>query len=422
MSDRSTRKKDTDAPRGLFRPPSGGWAIRFTCGAGHIHEEKIGPLKIDAIRVYHERRARAHAEPGWCPVAERERARAEVRAAQARRMNFRQYAEEYLAWAKLHHQGWRTEESRIRIMVEVFGDVMVDSLTLADVERFLDGLLKDRSQSTRNRYRTLLHAMLNRAKRHGRLSANPVQGVGKFREPEGRTLYLVPEEEAAVREALDPGAMTTGRPRMDECRTDLRPLFAVSVHTGLRWSEQRALRWADVDLLTGLITVRQSKSGYSRQVPMNSLVRSALVDLASQRTRPDDAEEPVFRCSYTAPDKFFPKAVARARKALVAAGKDASRLDGYTWHCNRHTFASRLVMAGVDLRTVQTLGGWRSLAMVQRYSHLAPAHLAEAVERLVPGDAKPVGSRGPSPAGTRPAAAELGLNLDDDRRPRVGVA
>ena len=40
-------------------------------------------------------------------------------------------------------------------------------------------------------------------------------------------------------------------------------------------------------------------------------------------------------------------------------------------------------MAGVDLRSVQTLGGWRSLTMVQRYSHLSPQHLRDAVERLV---------------------------------------
>lgn len=40
-------------------------------------------------------------------------------------------------------------------------------------------------------------------------------------------------------------------------------------------------------------------------------------------------------------------------------------------------------MAGVDLRSVQALGGWRTLAMVHRYSHLAPTHLLEAVERLV---------------------------------------
>jgi Phage integrase family len=50
---------------------------------------------------------------------------------------------------------------------------------------------------------------------------------------------------------------------------------------------------------------------------------------------------------------------------------------------NRHTFASWLVMAGVDLRTVQQLGSWQSLAMVQRYRHLAPDHLRAAVGRLV---------------------------------------
>jgi len=55
-------------------------------------------------------------------------------------------------------------------------------------------------------------------------------------------------------------------------------------------------------------------------------------------------------------------------------------------------FASRLVMAGMDLLTVQRLGGWRTLAMVQRYSHLAPDHLRAAVERL--------------------AVVQLGQNLD----------
>ena len=77
------------------------------------------------------------------------------------------------------------------------------------------------------------------------------------------------------------------------------------------------------------------------------------------------------------------KAVARAQAALQEAQHDASRPEAYTWHCNRHTFASRLVMAGVDLRTIQQLGGWRTLTIVQRYSRLAPTHLQEAVERLV---------------------------------------
>ncbi len=124
------------------------------------------------------------------------------------------------------------------------------------------------------------------------------------------------------------------------------------VNTGLRWSEQRRLEWRDVDFLTGLLTVRQSKSGHSRQIPMNSVVRSTLFDLASRRQDPENPAEIVFRCPYRQPDRFFPKAVERAQTALRDAGKDASRLDGYTWHGNRHTFASRLVMAGVDLRTI----------------------------------------------------------------------
>ena len=53
-----------------------------------------------------------------------------------------------------------------------------------------------------------------------------------------------------------------------------------------------------------------------------------------------------------------------------------------TPHVLRHTFASRLAMAGVDPRTIQELGGWASLEMVERYTHLSPTHKAEAVERI----------------------------------------
>src|SRR2546426_10644215 len=55
----------------------------------------------------------------------------------------------------------------------------------------------------------------------------------------------------------------------------------------------------------------------------------------------------------------------------------------FTWHCLRHTFISRLVMAGVDLRTVQELAGHKNVAMTCRYAHLAPSHQQAAVEKLV---------------------------------------
>jgi site-specific recombinase XerD len=381
------RRKRDDAPRGVRRYPSGAWAIRYTCGRGCVHKERIGPLKSDANRVYHERRRRAHDEPGWCPTISRRQEKEQVRVAQereGRRRTFSQYAKDYVAWAKLHHHGWRTEQGRVKAMVAAFGEVKLEALTTAEIEHYLDGLLATRAHATRNRYRTTLHAMFNRARRHGFATVNPVTGITKAKESEGRLLFLMQDEEAAILAQLAPDVTATGRPTLDARRGDLRPLFLVSVHTGLRWSEQQRLHWRDVDFLTGLLTVGESKSGYSRQIPMNRLVRPVLMDLAGQRSRPDDPEEPVFRCPFAQADKFFPRAVERAQAALRQAGKDATRLDGYTWHCNRHTFASRLVMAGVDLRTIQVLGGWRTLAMVQRYSHLASEHLLSAVERLVP--------------------------------------
>ena len=60
----------------------------------------------------------------------------------------------------------------------------------------------------------------------------------------------------------------------------------------------------------------------------------------------------------------------------------AAGLKDFTWHCLRHTFASRLVMAGVDLRTVQELMGHKTIQMTVRYAHLAPKHQLAAVQRL----------------------------------------
>ena len=255
--------------------------------------------------------------------------------------------------------------------MRVFGSRKLGEITTADVERFLDDLRrgdKAVSPATRNRFHDGLSGMFKRAVRLGLVRSNPVTGIPKVKEPSGRVRFLSHEEEEAVRAAL-PEA--------------LRPLFTVSAHTGLRWSEQAGLEWRDVDVLSGIVTVRLSKNGSTRRVPMNSVVRGVLVGVAADRERPNDPTEPVFQAAYRSVARATERAMEAAQATLTAAGKDASRLRGYTWHGNRHTFASRLVMAGVDLRTVQELGGWKTLSMVQRYGHLAPERLASAVERIV---------------------------------------
>jgi site-specific recombinase XerD len=59
-----------------------------------------------------------------------------------------------------------------------------------------------------------------------------------------------------------------------------------------------------------------------------------------------------------------------------------AKLEDFHFHDLRHTFASRLVMAGVDIRTVQELMGHNTIAMTLRYSHLSPDHKRKAIQAL----------------------------------------
>ncbi len=60
-----------------------------------------------------------------------------------------------------------------------------------------------------------------------------------------------------------------------------------------------------------------------------------------------------------------------------------AKIQDFHFHDLRHTFASRLAMAGIDMLTIKELGGWKTLGMVTRYTHLSPDHKRAAVERLI---------------------------------------
>jgi site-specific recombinase XerD len=119
------------------------------------------------------------------------------------------------------------------------------------------------------------------------------------------------------------------------------------------------------------VSAAYSKNGRSRTIPLNSRACEVL-----QRRKAMSRSEFVFTQQngrpYRGLDKVFTKAVEDAGLAGT----------GLSLHSLRHTFASRLVMSGADLRTIQECGGWSDLSLVQRYSHLSATHKTSALERI----------------------------------------
>src|SRR5262249_40675131 len=220
--------------------------------------------------------------------------------------------------------------------------------------------------------------------RDGKAERNPVLARLFVKENNQRVRYLTDEEEARLRVAI--GA-------------DEWPKVALALHTGLRQGNEFRLTWPDVNFDTRMIRARQSKSGEDYFVPMNDELRTILRSLPSRLRSlhvfpSEGGETPLDAKNYM--HRVFVPALERAKIA------------DFRWHDLRHTFASRLVMAGVDIRTVQELMGHRTLAMTMRYAHLTPAHKLDAVQRLSrrPGD--PVGD--PGVAATR-IAVEVGQQV-----------
>lgn len=323
----------------------GDWWVRWTCPHGHLHRELVGPKSLAQKEAERRRLERP------CPQ----------RAPKATAHLLPDVIRDYLADAKASKRSYRDDARFGKAWSARFDGRTLDEITPGEIEKIRTARLETVAPATVNRECGFLKHVFNVAMRDGKTERNPVARLKMLREPSGRVRYLTDEdeEEARLMEAF----------ATDEDRD--RVVFLLN--TGLRKSEFLHLRWkGGVDLRAGVLTIPRSKNGAARHVPLNSDVRAIL----ARRPRPLDTSALVFPNSVGGPDlrwaeKTFPEAVA------------AARIEDFRLHDTRHTFASRLAMQGVDLRAIQELGGWRSLAMVARYAHLSPSHRQSAIEALV---------------------------------------
>jgi integrase len=271
-----------------------------------------------------------------------------------------EFAKEYFAYYRANRRPRSAErhETSYRAMHPTFGHVRLADITPLAIERYKrqrqgDGV----SGVTINRELAFLKHLFSKAMEWGKVSENPVKKVRLYREENARTRFLSEEEEASL---------------LSCCSTQLKPLVVTALNTGFRASELLSLTWQDVDFRRGVVTVRAgyAKNGEARSVPMNDtltmLLKSAKLHAAEGGR--------VFCNRHGQPYRSFRTAFERA---VRQAG-----IQDFTFHDIRHTFASRLVMAGVDLPTVKELLGHRDITMTLRYAHLSTDHKQAAVKKL----------------------------------------
>lgn len=327
--------------RGLFERPSrsGIWWIDYHDAQGRRHREKVGRRRA-AIEAYELRKQQVR-EGKFFGV----RGNAGP--------TFEEIAKERLETGRtlLRPESNRTDAQRIKPLLEVFGKRLAASITPREIDRFLASLVeKGRSPATANRYRSLVGKIFKYAARDKRIPESPMPGVPRRRESPGRVRYLATNEEVALRRQIQA-----------EC-PERMPEFELALHTGMRRGEQYGLKRDGVDLKNAILTV-SGKTG-ERRVHMNSSAVAAVETLLARRS-----EGPTVASREGGP--WFERSVRRAG------------IQHFRWHDLRHTFASRLVMAGTDIRSVQELLGHKSIVMTMKYSHLSPDYQKANVEKLV---------------------------------------
>ncbi len=248
------------------------------------------------------------------------------------------------------------------------GTLSVQDVTRADIALARDELLtkgagarKRCGPATTVRYLAALSHVFSVAINDWQWAdVNPVKGIRRPREPRGRDRYLLDEERVqlltACKESKSP---------------DLYDFVMLALSTGMRRGEVESLEWRDIDFARAVITLRDTKNGTRRGIPLRGPIVEILQHRAKTRKQRvglvfpgNDSTQPI---DLTTP----------WRTAVRRAG-----IEDFRMHDLRHTAASYLAMNGASSLEIAAILGHKTLQMTKRYAHLSVDHLGGVLERL----------------------------------------
>lgn len=235
-----------------------------------------------------------------------------------------------------------------------FAEKYLYEITPLMVEKYKAERLKNVSPATVNREMNVLKNIFTKAVEWKNLTENTIKKVKLLRTKNRRLRYLESEEITKL---------------IENSAKHLKPIIIVALNTGMRRGEIFGLKWQNIDIKRGIIYLLDTKNGEKRELPMNDAVKKALIGVR---------KNPISSYVFCNPNgKPYQDTKRAFHTALNKAG-----IKNFRFHDLRHTFASQLVMLGVDLNTVRELLGHKTIEMTLRYSHLSPSHKKRATDLL----------------------------------------
>lgn len=261
-------------------------------------------------------------------------------------------------WKKNNKRSTDAYRQALRI-VDIIGNVALAKIDDHVVRDLITKLEKTNvTGATINRYLAGLKTIL-------RFNRQPWQHIALRKERKGRIRVITKAEEST--------AISLLRNTKHSYRRPFYPMVAylieVLVDTGMRLSEVLDLKYQDIDFKSGLISIWYNKGDRPRSIPMTKRVTVIMKNLEEA-----NAVKPFELTPYQSD-----KAWAWVRKEM---GLEDDK--EFILHALRHTCASRLVNKGVDLYVVKEWLGHSTIQITERYAHLAPHKLADAVTALEP--------------------------------------
>lgn len=269
---------------------------------------------------------------------------------------FKDLAERYLLWVNGRQKTAKIKGYIIRQLLDSYSNLQLKDFTTLIVEQLQTNLInRGLKNSSCNKVLNILKHMFTKAVEWEMVSVEVLKRI--------RAVKLLPDNSKRLRYLSQEECWAL----INACEGHLKPIVITALSTGMRKSEILKLKWKNVDLRHGFISLEETKNGERREIPINNTLRSTLQGLPRRLDVPYVFYDPTTTKPYQDIKRSFHTAIKKAG------------IKDFHFHDLRHTFASHLVMRGVDLTTVSKLLGHKSLTMTLRYAHLAPNHLVKAV-------------------------------------------